>query len=84
MMEHQDVLNELHEIYTKKNADYGNSFSEQFNKYGLVSSLIRLEDKLRRLENLSKHTRQVEDETITDTLLDLANYAIMTVMVLKK
>ena len=83
-MEHQDVLNKLHEIYTKKNADYGNSFSEQFNKYGLVSSLIRLEDKLRRLENLSKHTRQVEDETITDTLLDLANYAIMTVMALKK
>ncbi len=39
---------------------------------------------MKRLKQLHKHTAQVKDESMTDTLLDLANYAILTVMELNK
>lgn len=78
---HQAICGELNEIYTRKNHDYGDSFHKTFEEYGLVMPCIRLEDKLGRLKTLSKGEKgKVEDESIRDTLLDLANYAIMTVM----
>lgn len=78
---HHNVCVELKNIYAKKNHDYGDSFHKTFGEYGLVMPCIRLEDKLGRLKALSKGEKgKVEDESIRDTLLDLANYAIMTVM----
>lgn len=78
---HQSICSELNGIYTRKNHDYGDSFRKTFEEYGLVMPCIRLEDKLGRLKSLSKGEKgKVEDESIRDTLLDLANYAIMTVM----
>lgn len=42
---------------------------------------IRLGDKFNRFKSLSKGNEwHVKDESIRDTLLDLANYAILTVM----
>lgn len=42
---------------------------------------IRLEDKLQRVKNLVRNgSAAVNDESIDDTLLDLANYAIMTLI----
>jgi Nucleotide modification associated domain 1 len=81
---HKKILNEIHDIYKRKNADYGNSFSEQFNEYGLLSAVIRLDDKMRRLKQLIKHEAQVKDESMEDTILDLASYAILTLMELRK
>lgn len=81
---HRKILDEIHHTYKIKNADYGNSFGEQYHEYGLLSSLIRLDDKMRRLKQLNKQEAQVKDESIRDTVLDLANYAIMTVMELDK
>jgi|GEM_PF-2583505 len=81
---HKKFLNEIHELYKRKNADYGNSFSEQFNEYGLLSAVIRLDDKMRRLKQLMKHEAQVKDEGIEDTLIDLASYAIMALMEMNK
>ena len=69
----------LSETLIAKNADYGNSFSESYKKHGLVSATIRLEDKLNRLNNLLKNEAQV-DESIDDTLLDIAGYAILTLI----
>lgn len=66
--------------YDKKNKDYGNSFKEQYDEYGLISSCIRLEDKLRRIKRLRTSESQIKDESIRDTLLDMANYAIMTIV----
>lgn len=83
-MEHQEICDELNEIYTRKNADYGNSFGDQFEEHGILSAVIRLDDKMRRLKQLIKQEAQVKDESIEDTVLDLANYAIMTVMELRK
>jgi hypothetical protein len=77
---HREVIEEIHETFKIKNADYGNSFGEQYEEYGILSAVIRLDDKMRRLKQLMKQEAQVKDESIRDTVLDLANYAIMTVM----
>jgi hypothetical protein len=45
---------------------------------------VRIEDKLNRARTLSKRERLVQDEKIEDTLLDLANYAILAVIELKQ
>lgn len=81
---HKSILDEMHSIFLRKNSDYGNSFSEQFDEYGLLSALIRLDDKMRRLKQLSKQEAQVKDESILDTLIDLSNYSVMTIMELRK
>src|SRR5690625_1850610 len=81
---HKNICKDLNDLYKRKNADYGDSFSRQFAEYGITSSVIRIEDKFLRLKQLSKNEALVEDETIEDTLVDLANYAIMTVMELQK
>jgi hypothetical protein len=77
---HREIIEEIHKTFIIKNADYGNSFGEQFEEHGLLSAIIRLDDKMRRLKQLNKQQAQVKDESIRDTVLDLANYAIMTVM----
>lgn len=72
-------------IFKKKNHDYGNSFEESLNEEGLAASRIRMGDKWRRYKTLSKGEKaQVDNESIRDTLIDMANYAIMTVMWLDK
>ena len=81
---HRNVIEEIHTTFKIKNADYGNSFGEQYDEHGLLSAIIRLDDKMRRLKQLNKQEAQVKDESIRDTVLDLANYAIMTVMELDK
>ena len=77
---HMDICNQLNKIYLAKNKDYGNSFGEQYQEYGITSSVIRLDDKMRRLKQITKNGTKVENETVEDTLMDMANYAIMTLM----
>lgn len=82
---HRIILNELSEMYAKKNHDYGDSFHQSFLEEGLAMARIRLGDKLSRFKTLTrKGGQEVQDESIRDTLLDLANYAIMTVMELER
>ncbi len=80
---HAEICKNLNALYERKNADYGDSFAKSFDEYGLAAPCIRLEDKLNRLKTLRKRPAQVKDEGIEDTLLDLANYAIMTVVEMK-
>ena len=78
---HTLVCQELNETYEKKNADYGNSFENSLDKHGLIAGIVRMDDKMSRLISLnSKNEQQVMDESLRDTLMDLANYAIMSVM----
>ena len=72
----------LNSIYEKKNHDYGDSFHKTFVEEGMAMARLRLDDKLNRFKTLSRKgaEQQVSDESIKDTLLDLANYAIMTVL----
>ncbi len=78
---HREIVLGLNELYVKKNADYGDSFHETYLEEGMAMARIRLSDKLSRFKSLTKSgNQQVSDESIRDTLLDLANYAIMTVI----
>lgn len=72
----------LNALYERKNHDYGDSFHETFVEEGMAMARIRLSDKLNRFKKLSRpDTRQmVNDESVKDTLLDLANYALMTIL----
>lgn len=79
---HEKLCNKLHDTYIKKNSDYGDSFGKSFEKYGITSAMVRMEDKWNRMENLviKGAAPLVGDESLKDTILDLANYAIMTYM----
>lgn len=80
-----EVCGELSDLYAEKNRRYGNSFADQFKKRGLVMSAIRIEDKFRRFDELvSNPSDDGGDESIEDTLKDLANYAIMTIMAIRE
>lgn len=80
---HKQICDGLNKLYEDKNHDYGDSVHDTFKKYGLTSFLVRMEDKLNRARTLDKVEGKVKDEKIEDTLLDLANYAILAVIELK-
>lgn len=79
------LTTEMADTYERKNADYGDSYGESLNEFGIIAGVVRMGDKFNRLKSLSKHQRRrVKDESLRDTLLDLANYAIMSVMWLEE
>lgn len=79
----EKITQKMFETYLKKNKDYGNSFDQSLDKWGLSVAAIRLGDKLNRFESFVKnHSFEVTDESVRDTLMDMATYAIMTVMYL--
>ena len=83
--DHEDICNYLHDLYIRKNRDYGSSVTDTFNKYGLVSFLVRIEDKLNRVRTLNEKGRaKVTDESLMDTLYGLANYAMLAIIELKE
>ena len=84
---HKDICNALNEIYGKKQHDYGDSFGQTFDKLGIISAVTRISDKHNRLVSLCtkpEEERKVKDESIVDTLLDMANYCIMTIIEMSK
>ena len=79
-----DEYKNLYQTFIDKNHDYGNSFEGSLNEYGIVASLVRIGDKYNRLRTLTRmDTRGRVDESVIDTLLDMANYAVMTAVWLK-
>ena len=81
----KELTDNMFETYKKKNADYGSSFDELFDEFGMTSALLRMKDKYNRLKSITeKGEIQVKDESVEDTLLDLANYAILTVIKLRQ
>lgn len=74
-----------YDTFCRKNHDYGNSFEESLDQFGIVASIVRMSDKMKRLESLTDETKtqQVGSESLLDTLEDLSNYAAMTACWLK-
>lgn len=81
---HAKITEEIHDMFVKKNADYGNSFEKSLDEWGLIVSAMRTQEKLDRVKTSLKHELKVKDESVEDSFLDIANYAIMTVMWLRK
>jgi len=71
------LLTMLNETLKKKNKDYGDSYVKSVERFGEWVILVRLMDKFNRLEQLIKTGEQKVDESIEDTLLDLAGYCIL-------
>lgn len=80
---YDNVVSELRETYIKKNHDYGSSFSKSFAEFCIISAVVRMSDKMERLKSLC-HKDAAVAESIRDTVMDLANYAIMCTMELDK
>lgn len=77
---HEKLCAELTDTYRRKNHDYGDSFHQSYIEDGLTMAKIRIGDKYSRFKSLIKSNQMVKDESIRDTLMDMANYCIMTVM----
>ncbi|MGF3214591.1 nucleotide modification associated domain-containing protein [Facklamia sp. P12945] len=78
---HADICKQLNETYVAKNHDYNNSWERNLNKYGLMAFDMRANEKMERIGVAAMGKEfKVEDEKVKDTLLDLANYCIMTYM----
>lgn len=77
----KDFLSEcikMVQLYAKKNHDYGNSFNQGMDVIGLPYGVGRLYDKMNRIVALIKVKAEVSDESIKDTIQDLACYSVMT------
>lgn len=75
----KEITDDLFEVYKMKNNDYGNSVGDTYQRYGDVSFLVRIEDKINRLKSLTVDNKkqQVADEKVEDTIKDLINYGIL-------
>ena len=72
------VSTRIRRVYIEKNANYGDSFSASIDEWGLIAGVVRIDDKMRRLKQLVKTKSEgTQDESIRDTLEDMANYCIM-------
>lgn len=77
----KQITEEMQELCKRKNSDYGSSVNDTYKKYGMVSYLVRMEDKINRVRNLVlKGNQKIEDEKIQDSLLDLASYSILAII----
>ena len=80
----RDITNGMYDTFKAKNHDYGNSFSELFAECGMTYAYGHMAEKLKRVKSLMSDEAKVKGESMRDSLLDLANYAILTIMELDK
>ena len=80
----RDITNSMYDTFKAKNHDYGNSFSELFAECGMTYAYGHLSEKLKRVKSLMSDEAKVNGESMRDSLLDLANYAVLTIMELDK
>lgn len=76
---YNSIIENMSKTYESKNADYGDSVGDTYNKFGDVSFLTRITDKYNRILSLSDKGEcgEVKDEKLDDTILDLANYCVL-------
>ena len=79
----REIVTEMADLYEKKNRNYGDSFGKLYKDLGPIAGLVPLHNKLDRLTNLIKGDSN-NFESIEDTLIDLANYAILNMIEYEK
>lgn len=80
----RDITNKMYNTFEVKNHDYGDSFHKLFEECGMTYAYGHLAEKLERINSLRKNEAKVKGESMKDSLYDLANYAILTIMELEK
>ena len=80
--EHKNICESLNAVYELKNSKYGDSFGQSVREFGYIAALTRISDKYNRIKQLilTEQNGNDTDESLEDSLLDLANYCIMTTM----
>ena len=79
MKQFKTVQEEALDLFSKKNADYGDAFAN----FGPVGVIVRMGDKINRLSNVTKSDiTLIKTETVRDTLIDLHNYAAMAILLM--
>ena len=81
--EFDKIVGQMRSIIEAKNADYAGTI-DNISLTGISGVAVRLLDKVARVHSLTTReaTAQVKTESVRDTLLDIANYAIIGLMLL--
>ena len=91
--EFEDIQSEMFELFLRKQADYGPTNvgmgsdvvdTDDKVKRSLAGLSVRMNDKIQRLLNLTFNNRDPKNESVEDTLIDIANYAVMALIVQRK
>lgn len=77
MNDYKEIVEGMMNTCIMKNNDYGSSVEDTYNKFGNVSYLVRITDKYNRVLSLLDKDAEVKDESIDDTILDMANYCCL-------
>ncbi len=80
----KEITDKMFETFKAKNHDYGSSFSNLFKECGMIYAYGHLKEKLERVKSLMSDEAKVKGESMKDSLYDLANYAILTIMEIEK
>lgn len=80
----RDITDKMYDTFKKKNTDYKNSFHKIFKECGMTYAYGHMAEKLERINSLRKDEAKVKGESMKDSLYDLANYAILTIIELEK
>ena len=80
----KEITDKMSDTYKRKNSDYGNSFSKLFEECGMTYAYGHLAEKVERINSLRKNDAKVHGESMIDSLYDLANYSIITIMEIEK
>ena len=76
----KSILRQMYKTYYNKNHDYGNSFDNMMDEDGPIYLKGKLGDKYYRFKTLINNPNYVKEESLVDTLLDMANYCILGIM----
>ena len=88
--EFEDIQSEMFELFLRKQADYGPTNvgmgsevvdTDKKVKRSLAGLSVRMNDKVQRLLNLTFNNKVPKNESLEDTLIDIANYAVMALIV---
>jgi hypothetical protein len=91
--EFYNLLMQIAELHARKNADYAKTTDplsnlRQCEAFGIPAwkgVLIRITDKFSRVTQLgSGKEAQVKDESIEDTLMDMAVYSLLAIVLLRE
>lgn len=80
-----NILEQMSDLHARKNSDYGDAAYEGYKEFGITYYIIQLHNKLNRLKSLTKDASKPQvNESIEDTLIDLASYSVMALEALKR
>jgi Nucleotide modification associated domain 1 len=78
-----DTFNELEILLLRKHRDYGPRNIADAPGGAINGLRVRMHDKLARINNLIDNNKEPENESFEDSFKDLANYAIIGLLVLR-